>query len=96
MQGESPIASHLLYTQPTILSDDIPLERARGIEAGHAWKIHASKFVIYTDKGISSGMEQGIATAKNIGIDVEFRSLKPEYQKYSHDSPWDDCPDCRH
>jgi hypothetical protein len=31
---EAPIASHLLYTQPDILKDEVPEERAWGIGAG--------------------------------------------------------------
>jgi hypothetical protein len=38
LRGESPIASHLLYTQPGILKDDVPEERPLGIEAGLAWR----------------------------------------------------------
>ena len=30
-RGEAPIASHLLYTQPGVLDDDVPEERAQGI-----------------------------------------------------------------
>lgn len=33
-RGEAPIASHLLYTQPGVLDDAVPRERALGIEAG--------------------------------------------------------------
>ena len=39
LRGESPIASHLLYTQPGILMDDVPDERRLGIEAGLAWQL---------------------------------------------------------
>jgi hypothetical protein len=37
LRGEAPIASHLLYTQPGVLNDGVPAERAHGIEAGLAW-----------------------------------------------------------
>jgi len=33
-RGESPFASHLLYTQPGVLRDTVALERRLGIEAG--------------------------------------------------------------
>jgi hypothetical protein len=36
-RGEAPLASHLLYTQPGILRDDVPDERQRGMDAGLAW-----------------------------------------------------------
>lgn len=43
MRGESPIVSHLLYTQ--VLNDKIPEERNMGIEAGLAWMDAADKHV---------------------------------------------------
>ena len=74
-RGEAPIASHLLYTQPGILRDDIPAERQWGIAAGLAWRNVADASVVYTDRGISAGMEHGIAAAREAGKPVEFRSL---------------------
>ena len=55
-RGEAPIASHLLYTQPGVLDDDIPAERALGIAAGLAWKTVADAQVFYVDLGWSRGM----------------------------------------
>lgn len=55
-RGEAPIASHLLYTQPGVLDDDIPGERALGIEAGLAWGRVADAAVFYVDLGWSTGM----------------------------------------
>jgi hypothetical protein len=77
-RGEAPYASHLLYTQDGILNDEIPEERAMGIEAGLAWGKLAEKTVIYTDLGISKGMQIGIERALQEGRTVEFRSL-PNY-----------------
>lgn len=37
-RGEAPIASHLLYTQPGVLDDTVPEQRALGIAAGLAWR----------------------------------------------------------
>jgi hypothetical protein len=74
-RGEAPIASHLLYTQPGVLNDGDPKERQWGIDAGLAWKAVAHGSVVYTDLGISRGMEYGIFAAKNAGIPVEYRSL---------------------
>jgi hypothetical protein len=75
LRGEAPIASHLLYTQPGILDDDIPSERQHGIDAGLAWRRVAEASVVYTDRGISRGMEYGIEAARAAGIPVEFRSI---------------------
>jgi hypothetical protein len=74
-RGEAPIASHLLYTQPGILRDGDPEERQWGIDAGLAWKVVAQASVVYTDRGITKGMEYGIAAAKAAGVPVEYRSI---------------------
>ncbi len=75
LRGEAPYASHLLYTQPGVLDDDVPNERSLGIAAGFAWRRVAQATVVYTDLGISHGMELGIADAKTRGVPVEFRQL---------------------
>ena len=74
-RGEAPIASHLLYTQDGILNDDIPEERTHGIDAGLAWREVAQASVVYTDHGISKGMQYGIAAAEKSGIEIEYRTL---------------------
>jgi len=78
LRGEAPLASHLLYTQPGILNDEEPFERAHGISAGHAWIDHADAMVVYTDRGISYGMKAGISAA-------ELRKLPIEYRKITDD-----------
>ncbi|MGZ2448535.1 hypothetical protein ACVIRO_001289 [Rhizobium ruizarguesonis] len=75
-RGEAPIASHLLYTQPHILDDDIPHERQWGIDAGLAWRKVAEGSVVYVDLGISAGMKYGIAAAERAGLNVEYRKLR--------------------
>lgn len=75
LRGEAPLASHLLYTQPGVLEDGIPEQRALGISAGLAWVAVADGSVVYTDLGISKGMEAGIAAAKACGVSVEYRNL---------------------
>ncbi len=74
-RGEAPIASHLLYTQPGILRDNVPAERQWGIDAGLAWRHVSEATVVYIDRGISRGMEYGIAAAKAAGKPVEYRSI---------------------
>lgn len=75
-RGEAPIASHLLYTQPGVLDDDDPKERAWGIDAGLAWRDVAQASIVYTDRGISRGMTYGIERAEQAGVPVEYRSLE--------------------
>lgn len=75
LRGEYPIASHLLYTQEGILDDNIPHERALGIEAGLVWGAHADITAVYQDLGMSSGMYKGILRAKSEGRVVDLRHL---------------------
>lgn len=74
-RGEAPIASHLLYTQPGILRDEVAEERAWGIAAGLSWIRVAEASVVYEDLGISRGMRDGIAAAQAAGVPVEYRRL---------------------
>lgn len=74
-RGEAPIASHLLYTQPGVLRDEIPEERQWGINAGLVWGDAADATVVYTDRGISRGMQFGIKHATDKGRLVEYRTL---------------------
>lgn len=73
-RGEAPFASHLLYTQP--LNDLLEDERALGIEAGLAWGKVADATVVYTDRGISKGMQYGIDRAVKEGREIEYRTLE--------------------
>jgi len=75
MRGESPHASHLLYTQPGVLDDNSPEERKLGIEAGFEFRRLATKTVVYNDFGISSGMKCGIENSEKNNIPVEYRSI---------------------
>lgn len=75
LRGEAPIASHLLFTQPGILRDDVPDERKLGIAAGLAWLVHADAMVLYTDRGISPGMQDAMRLAQRTGVPVELRCL---------------------
>ena len=77
LRGESPLASHLLFTQPGVLRDEIPEERRHGIEAGLAWGKVAETAVVYTDLGLSPGMIKGIQRHLDNGIPVEYRQIGP-------------------
>ncbi len=74
-RGESPIASHLLFTQPGVLDDAKPEERELGISAGHEWYMVADACVVYRDRGISSGMTRGIYLATALNVRVIYRWL---------------------
>lgn len=72
---EAPYASHALYTQPGVLDDDRPIERELGIVAGFCWRDVADLTVVYTDLGITRGMQYGIDDANRKGRPVEYRTL---------------------
>jgi hypothetical protein len=76
--GEAPYASHGLYTQPEVLDDTLPAERALGMEAGFAWSEGAEKVTVYTDLGLSDGMKRGIERHQENGKLIEYRRL-PEW-----------------
>lgn len=74
-RGESPYASHLLYTQKDVLDDKIPEERHRGIDAAVAWLEVADFVAVYVDLGITPGMAKGIIRAAAMGKPLKFRTL---------------------
>lgn len=74
-RGEAPFASHLLYTQDGVLNDGDPIERALGIAAGLAIGTKLDATVVYTDLGVSQGMEKGIDRARKEGKPIEYRAL---------------------
>lgn len=74
-RDESPMVSHLLYTQ--VLDDTVPREREQGIAAGLAWLPAVDYTVVYTDLGISPGMARGIKSAILRGVPVEYRKIRP-------------------
>ncbi|MBU8901037.1 hypothetical protein KRR26_36165 [Corallococcus sp. M34] len=74
-RGEAPYASHLLYTQPGVLRDEVPEERNHGIEAGFEFRRVSQATVVYTDLGYSEGMKLGIRHAEALGHPIEYRSL---------------------
>jgi hypothetical protein len=71
-RGESPLAGHLLYTQ--VLSE--AKERRLGLNAHLRWIECADCLVVYTDRGISPGMQEAIEIAADEGTTpIEFRKL---------------------
>lgn len=90
-RGESPYASHLLYTQKGVLDDTVPEERQLGIDAAVAWLEVADAVVVYCDLGISPGMAIGIARAGSMNKVIELRwirgtkrDLKMQYKGADH------------
>lgn len=77
LRGEAPYASHLLYTQPTVLDDTIKEDRDLGIYAGFAWKhlpqVHT---VFYMDKGMSEGMKLAEDYCRDSNMTFEHRYLE--------------------
>lgn len=80
-RGESPFASHGLYTQPGVLRDHVAEERLLGIRAGFAWRDVADATVIYTDLGITAGMAAGREDAEAKGRVIEIRQLGSDWDR---------------
>jgi hypothetical protein len=79
--GAAPFASHLLYTQPGVLDDQIQDERRLGMEAGFLWANHASERWVFTDFGITEGMERGIRLGETLRQKIERIELGPDWQE---------------
>ncbi len=75
LHNEAPLASHLLYTQTDVLDDNNKEQRELGIAAGHAWIMYADYVVVYSDYGISEGMQAGIAEAEKMEVPVYYRKI---------------------
>jgi len=73
---EAPFASHGLYTQPGVLDDLNPAERECGMLAGFEWRTAADATVVYVDMGISDGMRAGVSHSIEVGVPVEYRTLR--------------------
>lgn len=79
IRGESPIASHLLFTQEGILRDENPIERELGIRAGLAWATRCDYPVFYTDLGWSFGMKSAALYYQSLDMGYEIRTLGGEW-----------------
>lgn len=86
LRGEVPMASHAIYALPGVLDDTNNDERTIGMEAGFAWHDCVNGIAVYTDRGMSRGMEEGIARAEAMNLPVEMRSL-PEWTKEATPTP---------
>jgi len=70
--GEVPFASHLLYTQ--VLRDESP-ERQRALECDHAFLAKCDLVAFYADFGISPGMDEAMAKADGLKIQMTIRYI---------------------
>lgn len=75
LRGEVPLASHLLYTQPGVLNDNVAEERELGMSLGWHCTRLASFVAVYLDLGMSSGMQRGINAARELNLEIKERSL---------------------
>lgn len=73
MRGESPFASHLLYTQ--VLNESDIKQRTMGMKRAFKWYRHANLMAVYQDHGVTEGMRKGIRVAKYYNIKIVYRSL---------------------
>lgn len=75
-RGESPFASHLLYTQKGVLDDTIPDERRKGIEAANGWLEVADRVAVYMDLSVTRGMLIGVMKAARLGKPIHLRWIR--------------------
>lgn len=75
LQGFAPIASHLLYTR--FLDDNVPDERAAGIDCGLAWAKHAQEawFCLRPGDFISEGMNLALHRHRAEQRVIRFRKF---------------------
>lgn len=81
LRDEAPFASHLLYTQPGVLLDEKPEDRKLGMEAGWNFMRRADLVAVYSDLGLSEGMNRGIEACQAMRIPFEHRYLFPGITK---------------
>lgn len=81
LRGEAPYASHALYTQEGVLRDEVHEERMLGIHAGFSFRTLTKKTVVYTDLGMSRGMQYGIDHAAEHCHPIEYRKLGGEWEQ---------------
>lgn len=80
-RGESPYASHLLYTQKGVLDDAVLEERRLGIQAANDWLEVTDLVAVYMDLGVTRGMLIGVMKAARQGKPIHLRWIreaKPE------------------
>ena len=66
--GLAPITPHLYLTQVT--NDEIPEQRARGLEAGQALLLLCDCLLIGNRYGVSAGMQAEIKLAEQQGVAI--------------------------
>jgi len=76
-RGEAPFSSALLY--PGALDDLVPEQRRLGMDAGHAWRAVAEMCVVYIDRGISPGMQEGINASLALNQRVITRRIEKPF-----------------
>ena len=86
-RGEAPFAAHLLYTRFSDLrkenyeghvEEENEARRKTKLESGYSWGKQASMVAVYTDLGISPGMERAINYYNEHGIYVDYRCLRED------------------
>jgi hypothetical protein len=78
LRGDAPYASHLLYTQPGVLRDEVPGERAMGMNAGWEFYRVAGECAAFIDRGVSKGMYAGLQRAFELFVPVKYYLLSDE------------------
>ncbi len=72
-RNEAPHAGRLVYTR--VLDDNVPEQRAAGIDAHCAFIACVPRMVLYIDYGITDGMQLALYRAHDEQKAIEFRKI---------------------
>ena len=72
-RNEAPFLSHIFYT--LVLNDSDTDERKLGMDAGFAWGNVAQQVAVYTDFGVTYGMQLGIDRHMANGLSIVYRKI---------------------
>ena len=72
-RNEAPHAGRLVYTR--VLDDNVPEQRALGIDAHCAFIACVPRMVLYVDYGITDGMQKALCLAHDEQKAIEFRKI---------------------
>lgn len=86
VHGEAPFASHIMLTQSVSVegvisyvsdsvSDDLGVGRDKAIDITNEARRRSDLIVLYTDRGISTGMKIAVEIVNELNIPVEYRTL---------------------
>lgn len=87
-RGESPLAPHLWFTE--WLDDNDKAEREHGFACLESWMAKCDRVAVYTDRGLTRGIQFGIGLAFQLGKPVEWRTMENEENEENEENAVND------